>query len=135
MYELQNWRGLKIAPYTCYELTSITDRSIFKDEEPNVIAAIVYNRDVEYFSNIIESLSRDLNCFVIQANDAQYGDSRIFQPAKKHHKNVLRFSGGLNHTALVARLDVIGLKEHLKRPLLVQMKNEKWKMKSPKSST
>jgi len=131
-YEMHKWRGLNIAPYCCYELTSINDRSIFKEDGVNTIAAIVFNRDVEYFSNIIESLSRDLNSFVIQANDSLYGDSRIFQPAKSHYKNLMRFSGGINHTALISVLELDNLKKHLKRPLLVQLDDPKWKTKSPK---
>jgi hypothetical protein len=130
-YEMHKWRGLNIAPYCCYELTSIQDRSIFKNDDVNTIAAIVFNRDVEYFSNIVESLSRDLNSFVIQANDSLYGDSRIFQPAKSIYKNLMRFSGGINHTALISELELDSLKKHLKRPLLIQMDDIKWKSKSP----
>ena len=70
---------MNIAPYCCYELTSIKDRAIFKDDDVNIIAAVVANKDVDYVSNIIESISRDLNCFVIQANDSAYGDSKILQ--------------------------------------------------------
>jgi hypothetical protein len=130
-YEMYEWRGLKIAPYSCYELTSIGDRALFKKDGVNLIAAIVFNRDVEYFSNIIESLSRDMNCFVVQANDSMYGDSRVVQPARKFHKNIMRFSGGVNFTALISQLDLAGLRNHLKRPLFIQMEDNKWKPKAP----
>ena len=76
-------------------------------------------------------MSRDLNAFVIQANDASYGDSRIFQPAKSIYKHVLRVSGGINSTALIGRVDLGGLKNFLKRPITVQMNDDFWKSKSP----
>lgn len=131
-YEMHQWRGVRIVPYLCYELASIKDRALFRDDNPDIIVAIVNNPDVEYFSNIIESLSRDLNCFVVQANDSIYGDSRIFQPAHGYHKNLMRFSGGINHTALITKIDLDDLRKHLKRPLLIQFDHKKWKVKSPR---
>lgn len=132
LYEMHKWRGLNIVPYYCYELTSIYDRALFKKDGANIIVASVFNRDVEYFSNIIESLSRDIDSFIVQANDSLYGDSRIFQPAKKHYKNVMRVLGGINHTALISKLNIKSLQEHLKRPINIQTKNEKWKIGSIK---
>lgn len=130
LYEMHKWRGLNIVPYYCYELTSIHDRALFKDDGVNLIAASVFNKDVDYFSNIIESISRETNSFVIQANDSFYGDSRVFQPAKKFEKNLMRVSGGLNHTALISKLEAKSLKDHLKRPKNIQLKSKKWKIKS-----
>lgn len=131
-YEMHKWRGLNISPYCCYELTSIHDRALFKYDGVNVIAAPVFNRDVDYFSNIVESLSRDLDSFIIQANDSFYGDSRIFQPARKHYKHIMRVSGGINHTALISELKIKDLKNHLSKPKNVQAESEKWKIGSIK---
>lgn len=130
-YEMFKWRGINITPYCCYELTSVEDRILFKKEEVNVIATIVYNKDLQYFSNIVESLSRDLNCFVLQVNDAKYGDSRIFQPSRGYNKDILKMRGGINYTALISTIELNSLKMHLKRPLHVQKSDKNWKTKYP----
>jgi hypothetical protein len=132
-YEMHKWRGMNIVPYCCYELTSIQDRALFKDDQVNLIAAVVNNKDVEYFSNIVESISRDLSAFVVQANDTNFGDSRIYQPVRGYGKNVLRFSGGLNYTALISKIELGDFKRHLSRPLLKQADDDsKWKARVPK---
>lgn len=131
MYEMHIWRGLKIAPYCCYELTSIQDRIIFKNDGLNTVAAIVWNSDIDYFSNIVESLSRDLSCYVLQANHSNYGDSRIYRPARKEYRDVLRFSGGINHNTLIAYIEIGELLDFLKKPILVQKQDKKWKTKCP----
>ena len=51
------------------------------------------NKDTNYFSAIVESTSRDLHCFVIQANTSAYGDSRITAPYKTEEKNILQIKG------------------------------------------
>lgn len=129
-FTLFTWRGLKFAPYCCYELTSIKHRSLFAEDGIEALIAVVYNHDVNYFSNIIESVTRDLSTFVIQANDAQIGDSRICQPTKSLHKDVLKIKGGLNSTVLIEELNIEELRQHLSREILVQKDDKKWKAAS-----
>ena len=86
-YELYNWNDFLFSVYCCYELTSIADRSIFQSFADAIIA-VEWNHDVNYYSNIIESLSRDVHCYCIQVNTSDYVDSRITQPTKTEKKDI-----------------------------------------------
>jgi len=109
-YHLFKWKGLQFTIYNCYELTDINHRSIFKSELDFLIACVL-NRDVGYFSNIIESVSKDLHCYVVQVNTSKYGDSRIVQPTKAEFMNILRVSGGENKTILTATINIDKLRD------------------------
>ena len=109
-YELFNWNDFWFSVYCCYELTSITDRALFQSYADALIA-VEWNRDVNYYSNIVESLSRDLHCYCIQVNTAQYGDSRITQPSKTEKKDILKVKGGKNPAVLVDAIDIKTLRE------------------------
>lgn len=84
----------------CYELTDIYLRNYLKGKIDLLIVPEL-NKDTNYFSNIIESTTRDLYCFVIQENSAYYGDCRIVGPYDTLHKNKIQFKGG-NDTFVVA---------------------------------
>ena len=56
--------------------------------------SIEYNQDTSYFSNIVESTTRDLGCFVVQVNTSNYGDTRIVGPCKRNYLNICSISGG-----------------------------------------
>ncbi len=109
-YDLFSWKGVKFSSYNCFELTNINHRTLFLSEV-DFLTASVFNRDTTYFSNIIESTSRDLHCFVIQANSSIYGDSRIVQPTGKIKMNILRVTGGTNSTILCDNLDIEELRK------------------------
>jgi len=109
-YDLFRWRGVQFSIYNCYELADIEDRSIFKSELDFLIACVL-NKDVNYFSSIVESVVKDLHCFVIQVNCSEYGDSRIVRPTNRERMDVLRVSGGDNNTILTAKLEIKKLRE------------------------
>lgn len=109
-YELFNWNDFWFSVYCCYELTSITDRALFQSYV-DALVAVEWNRDVNYYSNIVESLSRDLHCYCIQVNTAQYGDSRIIQPSKTEKKDILKVKGGKNPSVLVDTIDIATLRD------------------------
>ncbi len=109
-YDLINWRGLYFSPYYCAELTDIKHRSLFKSKVDLIICS-EWNRDVPYFSNIVESLSRDLHVYVAQVNNSKYGDSRITQPKETYKKDIVKIKGGLNTTILVDEIDIESLRE------------------------
>jgi len=104
LYYLTIWRGVHFTTFNCFELTDITERGAFRSLV-DVIFACEYNKDISHFSNIIESASRDVHCYIVQANSANYGDSRITQSTKTVYKDILRAKGGVNPTVLV---DYIG---------------------------
>lgn len=104
-YELFCWKNIWFSVYCCYELTSIKERSMFQSYA-DILIAVEWNRDVNYFSNIIASLARDMSCYCLQVNDSKFGDSRIVQPSKTEEIDVIKVKGGLNSTILVAQIDI-----------------------------
>lgn len=109
-YELYDWNNFWFSVYCCYELTSISDRAIFQSYIDALIA-VEWNKDTNYYSNIVESLSRDLHCFCIQVNTSEYGDSRITKPSKTEERDILKVKGGKNPTVLVDTIDISGLRD------------------------
>lgn len=95
---------IKYSTMTCFEATNIRDRA-FLNGKIEVLFIPVYNEDTTYFSNIISSLSRDISGFIIQANNSEYGDSRITGPMNTYSKEVVQLKGGENHYVVVGTLD------------------------------
>ena len=75
------------------------------------MVACEYNKDINYFSNIVESSSRDIHCYFVQSNNAKYGDNRITQPSSTVDKDILKIKGGDNPTILVGKIDIKNLRE------------------------
>ena len=92
-YNLFKWKGIDFTCFNCYEMTDIVARSLFKSQI-DILFAVEYNKDTNYFSSIVESTSRDLHCFIVQSNTSQYGDSRITSPTKTESKDILKIKGG-----------------------------------------
>lgn len=87
------WNNLYFAVYDCFELADVKYRSEFKSEV-DLIIACEWNKDIDYFDNIIKATSRDLHCYVIQANTSQYGDSKILAPKTSREMTLLNIKGG-----------------------------------------
>jgi hypothetical protein len=129
-YQLFRWRGVSFAIYNCYELASIEDRGLFKGKV-DFIVATEFNKDVNYFSNVLEAAARDLHCYVIQVNDSQFGDSRIVSPSKTEKMNPLRIKGGENLTFLTMSLDLKSLRDHQRKKYGIQKDSEFFKPTPP----
>lgn len=110
-HTLFSWNGLSFVTYCCYELTSIEQRSLFK-READIVFCTEWNSDTHYFSNIIESLSRDRCCFCAQSNKSEYDDSRIVQPTSSVYMDIARIKGGVNGTVVIGDIDVGLLRDH-----------------------
>ncbi len=109
-YDLFRWRGCQFSAYNCYELADIEDRSIFKSELDFLVACVL-NKDINYFSSIVESVVKDLHCFVVQVNCSEYGDSRIVRPTNRERMDLVRVSGGENNTILTSKLNIKKLRD------------------------
>lgn len=120
-YELYNWNDFWFSVYCCYELASIKDRAIFHSYIDALIA-VEWNKDVNYYSNIVESLSRDLHCYCVQVNTAKYGDSRITMPSKTENKDKIKVKGGKNTSLLVDEIDFAELRKFQYKGVLLQTK-------------
>lgn len=104
-YHIFKWRGVRFSTFNCYELADIHHRALMKSKV-DIIFASEYNKDWKYFSNIAESITRDIHCYYVQSNTSDIGDSRIIQPTNSERKDILRLKGGQRSSVLVGLLDV-----------------------------
>ncbi|WP_420378382.1 RNA-directed DNA polymerase [Gilvibacter sp.] len=110
LYHIFKWKGVHFSMYNCFELADIVHRSLFRSKI-DVLFAVEYNKDVNYFSNVVESSSRDIHCYVVQSNSRDYGDTRIIQPASTIKMNPARVKGGENDVVLLGILDIKKLRK------------------------
>lgn len=129
-YQLFQWKGASFAVYNCYELASVEDRCLFKGMVDFVVCS-EFNKDVNYFSNIVESAARDLHCYVIQVNSAQFGDSRVVSPSRTETLNPLRIKGGDNQTFLTMLLPLQRLRSHQLKRYGLQKDSKEYKPTPP----
>ena len=130
-YELFYWRDLWFSVYCCYELASITDRSLFQSLA-DLTVAVEWNRDVPYFSSIVESLCRDLHCYCIQVNSSDYGDSRVMVPAKSEERDLIKTKGGRNHTILTDHIKLGPLRTYQRKEYELQRDDFHFKATPPR---
>jgi hypothetical protein len=109
-YDLFIWKNLYFSSYYCFELANIHHRGLWKNKI-DLMIGVEWNKDVPYYSNIVEATSRDLHCFFAQVNTSQYGDSRLTQPVESALKDILRLKGGDNDALLTASLRTDTLRE------------------------
>lgn len=75
------------------------------------LVGVEWNKDTNYFSNIVESCSRVLHCYIAQVNTSQYGDTRLSRPVETAHKDLLGLKGGTNDAILVAKIDIQAMRD------------------------
>lgn len=109
-YDVFSWKGIHFANFNCFELSDIENRSRMKNYIDLLIAS-VFNKDISYFKNILESSCRDLHVYVAQSNTSKYGDCEIIQPKKKDEMIITNIKGGINHNLLVGEIDIESLRE------------------------
>jgi len=109
-YHLLIWNNIYIAPYYCYEIADIQDRSLFKNC-CDIVTVSEFNKDTLYFNSIAESLSRDLFCYCIKSNTSEYGGSMIIQPSSSQDKYIINLKGGDDDYIVTCNLDIKKLRE------------------------
>jgi len=129
-YQLFRWRGASFAIYNCYELASLEDRALFKAKVDFIVCS-EFNPDVNYFSSIVESAARDLHCYVVQVNSAQFGDARVVSPSKTEKLSPLRLKGGDNQTFLTMELPLAKLRAHQRKGYGLQKESDDYKPTPP----
>lgn len=122
-FELIHWKDAWFPVYCCFELASAKNRTLFSGYADFVVA-VEWNRDVNYYSNILVSLARDMSCYCVQVNNSKYGDSRIVAPDKTERMDILRVKGGRNAVVLVGDIDIDAIRD-------CQMKNDGGAFKPP----
>lgn len=85
--------------------TDICARALLKNEV-DIIFTPENNSDTTYFSNIIETMSRDLHAFMVQANTSIYGDSRITGPYGRNYRNIVQIKGGDNDSIIIGTINL-----------------------------
>lgn len=130
-YQLFYWHNIWFPVYCCYELASIHDRALFQSYA-DMIVAVEWNSDINYFSSIVESLCRDLHCYCIQANSSGLGDSRVLYPTKTEQRDIIKTKGGKNPCILAADIDINALREFQKLEYSLQKGDRTFKPTPPK---
>ena len=110
-YNVFYWKGIRLTPILCYELTDIMARASLKGNS-DIIAAVELNPDTTYFSNIIDSAARDLHAIIIQANSSRFGDSRVTGPYNRDSKDVFKIKGGENDHVVIGTIEFSKLKDY-----------------------
>lgn len=76
---------------------------------------IAYNKDVEYYYSLSDSLHRILLCNIVVCNTGVFGGSHAYTPLrKKHLRNVFQTRGNDVNTAVTIELPIKQLKEEQK---------------------
>ena len=109
-YQVFHWKGIRLTPMVCYELTDIVARANLKGKS-DIIAVSEFNPDTTYFSNIIDSAVRDLHVFIVQANTSHLGDSRVTGPYDRDSKDIFKIKGGDNDHIVIGTIEFRKLKE------------------------
>jgi hypothetical protein len=118
------WRSIAFSVFNCFELSDISKRTSFRGYV-DMIFAVEYNKDINYFSNINESFSRDIHAYMIQVNSSDFGDSRITLPSETVLRDYIKIKGGENVSLIVGNLDIQSLREFQKLPYESQIDKSK----------
>lgn len=130
VYHLFHWKGTWFSVYCCFELASIEGRALFQSFADLTIA-VEWNKDVAYFSNIVESLCRDLHCYCIQSNSSDYGDSRVMSPSSSVKRDLIKTKGGHNSIILVDKIDIHSLRNFQRKEYELQRQDDTFKTTPP----
>ncbi len=112
-YQIIDQNGVSFGIFLCYEFTDIFARALYKNKV-DMLFTPEFNKDTGYFSNIIESLSRDLHAFVVQANTSIYGDSRITGPYKSKSRDIIQIKGGEQDSIIIGTINIGKLRKYQK---------------------
>lgn len=129
-YDVIDWQGLHFAVFNCFEIADIGHRALLKSRVDFIVAS-EYNKDVNYFSNIVESVTRDVHCYFIQSNNSAFGDNRITRPSSTVSKDLIKLKGGKNTTILVDTIDIAALRRFQLKDHNLQLDDDNFKPTPP----
>lgn len=109
-YHILKWKNIYFSVFYCFELANITHRSLLRSKI-DLLFAIEYNQDTNYFSNLVESIIRDIHCYVVQVNSSHFGDTRISQPSKSYNIDIVKLKGGENNVTVLGTIEIDKLRE------------------------
>ena len=129
-YHIFKWKNIYFSVFYCFELANITHRSLLRSKI-DLLFAIEYNSDVNYFSNLVESITRDLHCFVVQVNSSQFGDTRISQPTTSYNIDIVKLKGGENNVTVIGSIDIEKLREFQRKKYSLSKSDKTFKPLPP----
>lgn len=104
---------VRFGVFLCYEFTDICARALFKDEV-DMMFIPENNSDTTYFSNIIETMTRDIHAIMVQSNTSHYGDSRISGPYSRDQRNIVQIKGGDNDSLIIGTINIEDIRKSRK---------------------
>lgn len=112
---IYNHNGFLFSVLICSDLTNISHRNNLRGEI-DALFTIEWNKDTKTFSPLVESTANDLHCFVIQANNRLYGDSRIRAPANNdYERDIVQVKGGVTDFYVLGEIDFSKLRREQHR--------------------
>lgn len=108
-YDLFSWKNTYFSSYNCFEISSLEDRSLFKGKI-DFITLNAYNRDTTYFTNIINSTSRDLHCCVVHVNNSEFGYSCVSLPKETYESMPVIVKGGEDDLVITYDFNYLNLR-------------------------
>lgn len=129
-YHIFNWKNIYFSVFYCFELANIIHRSLIKNKI-DLLVAVEYNKDINYFSNLVESVSRDLHCYVVQVNSSHYGDTRISQPTETYRKDIVKLKGGENNVTVMGTIEIDKLREFQRKKYNLTKNDKTFKVLPP----
>lgn len=125
-YNIVQWKGISLSVFNCFELADIQSRSLMKSLL-DLLIVVEFNKDIPYFSSLVESSSRDLHSYVVQVNNSLYGDSRITQPSRTDSKNIVQIKGGENSYIAVGTIKIADLRSFQLTTYSKQLQSDQFK--------
>jgi hypothetical protein len=102
--------GLCFGVLICSELTNIRNRALFQGKV-DALFIPEWNPDLESFGTLVEAAALDVHCYIAQANNRKFSDSRMRAPFKvPHQRDVIRLKGGENDYFVVGTIDYMALR-------------------------
>jgi len=133
-YDLFIWKGIYFSTYYCYELADVFHRYAFFGKV-DLIFAPVWNKDTNFYNNIVEVTSRDMHNYVVISNTSQYGDTRVVRPTSSVRRDKARITGGTvdeyQVTLSVSDIDIKSLRDFQLLTYAGQKNNGKFKPTPP----
>lgn len=120
IYTCVNDGRVRFGLFLCYEFTDIIARGLFKNKA-DIIFIPENNNDTTYFSNIIETMARDVHAFLVQANTSNYGDSRISGPFSRDYRNIVQIKGGDSDGLIIGTINI----KHVRKCRIEELKEKK----------
>lgn len=107
---IYNHNGFHFGVLICSDLTNPVNRVHFQGKV-DALFVLEFNPDLKTFNFLVESAAHDINTFIVQVNNRQFGDSRIRAPYRKEYKrDSIRIKGGLQDYSVVGEIDFMALR-------------------------